>query len=201
MRIGPKFKIARRLGSPIFEKTQTEKYAASLARKEKAGKINFRPKSEFGIQLIEKQKARLTYGLTEKQFRKYAKEALSTSEPMQRLFKTLESRLDNILFRSGFARTRAQARQMASHGHTRVNGRRVTIPSILLKENDVVGVGSGSAGSPLFAESAERMKTSTTPAWLKLDSEKREAEVIGTPTYTPTEHVFDLSRVLEYYNK
>src|SRR3989344_3042719 len=104
MKIGPKFKIARRLGAPIFEKTQTPKYALSLSRKEKNGKVPQRPKSEFGIQLIEKQKARFSYGLTEKQFRNYVKSSLNALEPTQKLFTGLEGRLDNVLYRSGFAK-------------------------------------------------------------------------------------------------
>ena len=96
MKIGPKYKIARRLGSPIFEKTQTQKFALSLSRKEKNGKVPQRPKSEFGKQLIEKQKARFSYGISEKQFAKYVKEAIHAPEPLQKLYQSLELRLDNI---------------------------------------------------------------------------------------------------------
>ena len=201
MKLGPKYKIARRLGAPIFEKTQTAKYAQSLARKEKSGKIPQRPKSEFGIQLIEKQKARFTYGISEKQFSKYAKTALTAEAPTQKLFRSLENRLDNSLFRSGFAKTRSQARQMASHGHALVNGRRVTIPSIQLKEGDVVSVREGSKTSALFADSAERMKTLKVPAWIALNESLTEAKVVGSPTYVPSEHVFDLGVVLEFYSR
>lgn len=201
MKLGPKYKIARRLGAPIFEKTQTAKYAQSLARKEKSGKVPQRPKSEFGIQLIEKQKARFTYGISEKQFSKYAKVALTAEAPTQKLFRSLEGRLDNALFRGGFAKTRSQARQMASHGHALVNGRRVTIPSIQLKEGDVISVREGSKTSALFTDISERMKTLAAPAWLEMNPDKSEAKVVGVPTYVPTEHVFDLGVVLEYYSR
>lgn len=202
MKIGPKYKIARRLGAPIFEKTQTQKYALSLSRKEKSGKMPTRPKSEFGKQLIEKQKARFTYGLSERQFSKYVKQSLNAPEPMQKLFQSLESRLDNILYRAGLAKTRLQARQIASHGHATVNGRRVTIPSISLKEGEVVGVREGSRGSALFTGADERMKSGAgVPAWITVDGGKVEAKVVGKPVYVPNESVFDLRAVLEFYSR
>lgn len=202
MHIGPKYKIARRLGAPIFEKTQTPKYALSLARKERnAGRDRGKSKSEFGRGLIEKQKARLTYGLGEKQFRNYVDKASVSSSPVQKLFTLLESRLDNVLFRAGLAKTRAQARQVASHGHILINNSRVTVPSILLSKGDVLGLRAGSLLSPLFAEVTERMKAITVPAWLKVDSATRETTVIGEPVYVREEHVFDLGVVVEFYNR
>ncbi len=201
MKIGPKYKIARRLGAPIFEKTQTAKYALSLSRKERNMKISRKPKSEFGISLIEKQKARLSYGLTEKQFRIYVDKASRSANPAQKLFSLLETRLDNVLFRAGIARTRSQARQMASHGHALVNGRRSTIPSILLSVGDKVTLRGGSQGSPLFAETKERMESLSAPGWLSVDPEKREVSVIGEPVYVKGEHVFDLGVVIEFYNR
>lgn len=201
MKTGPKYKIARRLGAPIYEKTQSPKYALSLARKEKAGMVRSRPKSEFGIQLLEKQKARFSYGLSEKQFRTYVDKALKTDQPVQKLFALLETRLDNVLYRGGFAKTRAQARQAASHGHTLVNGRRVTVPSIGLKAGDTVSIREGSAGSALFADVAERIRTIAIPAWLKADPEKRSVEVVGEPVYEAGGQVFDLGVVIEFYNR
>lgn len=202
MKIGPKYKIARRLGAPIFEKTQTPKYALSLARKEKkGGRGRGKPKSEYGRELLEKQKARFTYGLSEKQFRNYVNKALHSPDPVQKLFTTLESRLDNVLFRAGFSKTRAQARQAANHGHILINNARVTIPSILLSEGDIVSLRSGSAASPLFGEVMERMKTTTTPVWLKTDPSVRQATVEGQPVYVQQEHVFDLGVVIEFYNR
>ncbi len=204
MRIGPKYKIARRLGAPIFEKTQTPKYALSLARKERTGgrgKGRVKPKSEFGLQLLEKQKARFSYGLSEKQFRNYVEKSLRSEVPVQKLFTFLESRLDNVFYRVGLAKTRAQARQAASHGHALVNGRRVTVPSILLGPGDVVSLRSGSAESLLFGEAVERMKTITPPAWLKINPENRSATVEGVPVYVPGEQVFNLGVVIEFYNR
>lgn len=203
MKIGPKYKIARRLGAPIFEKTQSPKFALSLARKEKSGISDRRskPKSEFGKALIEKQKARFSYGLSEKQFRGYVDKALNSQDPVQKLFSLLETRLDNVLFRAGFVKTRLQARQTAGHGHTLVDGVRVTIPSIILKEGNVVSIRPSSSASPLFGEVAERMKAVAVPPWLKVDPEQRSVTVGGVPVYVPQEHLFDLGVVIEFYNR
>ncbi len=160
-----------------------------------------RPKSEFGIQLIEKQKARFSYGVMEKQFAKYVKESFSAPDPTQKLFESLELRLDNALYRAGFAKTRLQARQMASHGHTTVNGRRVTIPSIKLREGDTVGVREGSRASKLFTELGERQKAVTPPAWLAVNAERGEAKVTGKPVYEKGQNVFDLGAVIEFYSR
>ncbi len=199
MQIGPKFKIARRLGAPVFEKTQTAKYALSLSRRERAGTSLSRPKSEFGQSLHEKQKARLSYGLSERQFRSYVDKALKTANPTGKLFALLETRLDNTLSRAGFVKTRAQGRQASGHGHVLVNGRRVTVPSIHLKTGDTLSLRAGSANSPLFADTAERMKTLAVPAWLEVNPETREAKVVGEPTYNRGEQIFDLGVVVEFY--
>jgi small subunit ribosomal protein S4 len=160
-----------------------------------------RPKSEFGKQLLEKQKARFTYGLSEKQFSRYTKQSIDKKDPAQALFATLELRLDNALYRAGFAKTRLQARQISSHGHATVNGRRVTIPSISLKVGDVIGIREGSSGSALFADVSERQKTNASPAWLEVNPDKREAKVTGTPVYVPSEAQFSLADVLEFYSR
>ncbi len=201
MKIGPRYKIARRLGSTIFEKTQTPRYALSLSRKEKNDQMPTRPKSEFGKQLIEKQKARFSYAITERQFAKYVKKSLTSIAPTQKLFQSLESRLDNVLYRAGFAKTRLQARQMASHGHAIVNGRRVTIPSIELREGDVIGIRDGSKKSSLFTSAEERNKTFSSPDWITVSQEKMEAKITGKPSYDVGQNVFDLGAVMEFYSR
>ena len=202
MRIGPKYKIARRLGAPVFEKTQTAKYALSLARKERTrGKGRGKPKSEFGRELIEKQKARFTYGLGEKQFRSYVDKSLHAPEPTQKLFAMLESRLDNVLYRAGILKTRAEARQASSHGHIMINDKRVTVPSILLSKGDVVSLRKASAQSPLFGEVAERIKAMSVPLWLKADPIEKRVTVEGQAIYVPQEQVFDLGVVIEFYSR
>ena len=115
MIIGPKYKIARRLGAPVFEKTQTQKFALREQNRSTGGKMGKKPraKSDYGLQMIEKQKARFSYGLSERQFSNYVKEALEKKTPKttQTIFEFLERRLDNTVYRMGFATTRSGARQ------------------------------------------------------------------------------------------
>src|SRR3989344_7031741 len=200
MKLVPKYKIARRLGAPIFEKTQSPKYARSLARKERTVKRP-RGRSEFGISLMEKQKARFTYGVMERQFRKYVDKALRSATPTQKLFSLLEKRLDNVLYRGGLFSSRAQARQAASHGHLLLNGRRVTVPSIEVKTGDVISIRTGSKDSILFSLAGERVKAHTLPVWLETDPENLEVRIIGEPVYDPAGEHFDLGVVVEFYNR
>src|SRR3989344_1362993 len=201
MKIGAKYKIARRLGAPVFEKTQSPKYTLSLARKDKADRGRGRPKSEYGLAMLEKQKTRYSYGLTESQFRIYVNKALRAGKPVEKLFVLLETRLDNALYRAGFAKTRSAARQVAGHGHTLVNGRRVTIPSIGVKIGDKLSLREGSRESALFSEVSERMRSLSMPVWIKVDPETRMAEIIGDPVYVPGEQLFDLGVAIEFYNR
>jgi len=204
MIIGPKYKIARRLGAPIFEKTQTAKFALSKERREKNSKRGFsRPKSEYGLQLLEKQKARFTYCLTEKQFSKYVKEAMDKKgkSATSSIFESLELRADNVAYRAGFASTRLASRQMVGHGHMLVNGKRITIPSYKLSEGDVLSIRVASSGKPLFQGLDERLKAHTVPAWIKFDFDKKTATVQGMPKYEQSENLFDLNAVLEFYSR
>jgi small subunit ribosomal protein S4 len=203
MIIGPKYKIARRLGAPVFEKTQTQKYALSQARREKTRRSFSRPKSEYGLQLLEKQKARFTYGMTEKQFSKYAKNALASKDVsgVSKLYTNLEMRADNIVYRSGFASTRMAARQMVSHGHITLNGKRITIPSMLLKVGDSVSIRDASQKKPLFLTLDERLNAVNRPSWISFDIGTKTAKIQGVPKYEPHECLFDLKAVLEFYSR
>ncbi len=200
MIIKSKYKIARRLGAPIFEKTQTAKYALRLERKEKGA---WRPKTDFGLAMLEKQKARFTYGMGERQFSKYVREAVAKKgvNSIQLLFKKLEFRLDNVVYRLGFAPTRLAARQMVSHGHIMVGGSRVGIPSYEVKVGEIVSIRPGSVGKPLFKTLDEKMKEVKIPEWLSYDAEKKEAKVTGVPKYEPRDNHFDIKTVLEFYSR
>ncbi len=201
MKIGPKYKIARRLGIPVFEKTQTQKYAMRAARKDKTSPIT-RSKSEYGQGLLEKQKARMSYGVTSTQFTKYVKNAIAKKgNSAGHLVSSLESRLDNAVLRGGLAPTRRAARQMVSHGHINVNGARVNIPSYSVEVGDKIGIRARSVGKPLFAKLDESWKTVKLPAWLKLDIDKKELVVEGSPTADRTELLFDVGTVLEFYSR
>lgn len=201
MKIGPKFKIAKRLGVPLFEKTQSQKFQLSEARRGKQRK-RMSPMSDYKRQLIEKQKMRLSYGITEKQLRRYVDEAVSKShQPIALLMERLESRLDNVVYRMGLAKTRRFARQMVSHGHITVNGRKLTIPSHRVRVNDVISVREGSRQSGLFTDIVENHNNSMVPAWLSFDVKKLEATMKATPTYQPAETMFDPEQVMEYYSR
>ena len=201
MIIGPKYKIARRLGAAVFEKTQTQKYAMRSARKDKTSPI-MRSKSEYGQGLLEKQKARMSYGVTSTQFTKYVKNAIAKKgNSAAHLINYLESRLDNAVLRSGLAPTRRAARQMVSHGHINVNGSRVNIPSYSVSVGDKIGIRPRSADKALFAKLDENWKAVKLPVWLKLDFEKKELAVEGIPTADKAELLFDVGTVLEFFSR
>lgn len=201
MKIGPKFKIAKRLGAPIFEKTQSQKFALSQARsgreRKRAGQA-----SDYKRQLIEKQKMRFTYGITEKQLRRYVDEAMEkSSQPTAILMERLESRLDNVVYRLGLAKTRRLARQIVSHGHIIVNGKRLTVPSHKMRVGDVITIREGSKSSPLFAQLADSNELASVPSWVALDVKKLTGSVVALPVYNPAETLFDPEQVMEYYSR
>ena len=202
MIIGPKYKIARRLGAPVFEKTQSQKYAIRSNKKGENVKRKGGIKSEYGLGMLEKQKARYSYGITSKQFAKYAKNAIKKKgNSALMLIRTLEGRLDNIALRSGFAPTRQAARQMVSHGHLTVNGIIITIPSYEVEVGDVIRIREGSKKKALFFNLDERFKSMKLPLWLKLDFEKKEVSVDGIPHALEKELLFNVSAVLEFYSR
>jgi small subunit ribosomal protein S4 len=197
-----KYKIARRLGAGVYEKTQSQKFLLSQAKKAK--QQGGRPKrlSDYGLQLIEKQKVRFMYGISEKQFRNYVNKALQTkgdATPAMKLFQLLEARLDNVAYRLGLAPTRGAARQMASHGHFRVNNKRSNVPSQHLKKDDVITIREGSKDSVMFTELDKKMKATNHPKWLNWDGKKMEAQVKGIPA--EPEAFLDFQSVLEFYSR
>ncbi len=203
MKIGPKFKIAKRLGAPIFEKTQSQKFELSVARKGK--RMTKRPAqaSDYKRQLIEKQKMRFSYGITEKQLRRYVDESIAKEghKPVALLMDRLETRLDNVVYRLGLAKTRQFARQMVSHGHIVVNGRRLNVPSHKVRVGDVITVREGSRQSAMYAMIAEKHDAVAVPGWLSFDAKKLEGTVKGTPIYNPAETLFDPEQVMEFYSR
>jgi len=148
MKTGPKYKLCKRLGSAIFEKCQTKTYALSEARTSGQRRKRGGPRTDFATQHLEKQKMRFTYGLSEKQFSRYVEGAVErkSGSAAVELLKAVESRLDNVIYRLGFASTRALARQLVAHGHITVAGKRVTIPSYAVAPGQEVGIREGSKG-------------------------------------------------------
>tara|TARA_B100000745_G_scaffold300012_1_gene252407 strand:- start:1402 stop:2010 length:609 start_codon:yes stop_codon:yes gene_type:complete len=202
MKIGPKFKIAKRLGAPIFEKTQTQKFELSQARGGRMKKRRPGQMSDYKRQLIEKQKMRFSYGVSEKQLRRYVNEAVEKShQPITVLMGRLEARLDNVVYRLGLAKTRQFARQMVSHGHITVNGRKLTVPSHKVRAEDLIAVREGSKDKGMYTNFADTHESAGVPAWLSFDVKKMEGKVTASPTYEPSESLFDPAQVLEYYSR
>ena len=161
-----------------------------------------RKESEYAMQLREKQKAKFIYGVLEKQFRGYFKRAKSMEgQTGENLMTILETRLDNVVFRLGFARTRKEARQMVTHGHICVNGRRVDIPSFRVRPGELVSV-APKAKELLMVKSAlvsnERVRV---PAWLEIDIEKLQGSVLSIPTRDQIDLDINEQLIVELYSK
>ncbi|MCR4285439.1 MAG: 30S ribosomal protein S4 [Candidatus Kaiserbacteria bacterium] len=202
MIIGPKYKIAKRLGAAVFEKTQTQKFALSEARTARNKTRRGGMASDYKKQLIEKQKMRFSYGISEKQLSRYVKESFEKGhQPIAALIARLESRLDNVVYRLGLAKSRRLARQLVSHGHICVNGRRLNIPSHKVAIGDVVSVREQSKQSPLFVTLDETLASYTAPHWLSLTAKSLSGTKGAEPTYEPSETLFDPQQVLEYYSR
>jgi len=195
----PKFKIGRRLGAGVYDKCQTAKFSASVGGTF-GGK---RPKalSEYGVQFIEKQKVRFSYGVTERQLSNYVKKAsqVKGAHVSDKFYEALESRLDNAVYRMGLAPSRRAARQMVSHGHFIVGEHKVTIPSYALKVGDVIKIREGSKSKKIFSGITERLKDYVSPTWISFDTGKMEGRILAKPTNVET--FLDLNAVLEFYSR
>ena len=160
--------------------------------------------SDYGTQLREKQKARIIYGIMEKQFRTYVKKA-SKMEGIagENLLSILESRLDNTVFRLGFGRSRAQSRQLVSHGHFLVNGRKVDVPSYLVRNGDKIEISEKSKKSEMFKtmDLDEEMKDRNVPEWLKSDRKNGSGDVISKPETDDMEIGIQTRLIIEYYSR
>ena len=198
---GPKYKIARRLGPSVYDKTQTQKFAMRSSSKDP--KKMKRAGSDFGMQLIEKQRARLTYGLGETQFKNLVEKIQSKkgTDINEALVQALETRLDNTVYRLGFASTRQAARQMVNHGHIDVNGKRNTIPSFHVSIGDIITIRENSKKKGLFKDLEAKQKELRIPSWLALNTEKKEAKVQGLPKIPANEISFDVSQIFQYYSR
>jgi small subunit ribosomal protein S4 len=164
------------------------------------GKGFKRAGSEYKTQLQEKQKVRFSYGLNDRQLSTLFEKASGKQGNMiDNILQALESRLDNIIYRLGFAESRSIARQLISHGHITVNGRKVTIPSYSVKVSDNIGVRKESEGHPYLKAMDERLKNYLLPSWLVLDLEKHEGTILTKPQ--DVEVPFDINLVVDYYSK
>ncbi len=199
--IGPKNKIARRFHVNLGLKTNATKVARRLAQSPGVHGPTKRKgtSSSFGRQLDEKQKAKFVYGLRERQFRRYVEEASNMKgDSGVNLQQILEMRMDNVVYRLGFAVTRAQARQMVSHGMFTLNDKKMNIPSHIVSVGDVVALKANKVGKKLFEGIEEKLSKHELPSWLRIESKK--GTVTAKPMDTDFERVFDVKLIVEYYS-
>lgn len=199
---GPRYKIAKRLGASVFEKAQTQKFAIAAERKVvKRGRG--RGASEYGKQMLEKQKVRITYGLPERQFSRYVKEVMEKhgSNPTELLHRMLELRLDNIVWRLGLTKTRRGARQMVAHGHVCINGKKIRVPSHQVRIGEKISVRAGSLVHKGLEGYSERFGDTKLPSWVTFDPKAMSGEVIELPTLSATDPAGDLGMVLSFYSR
>ncbi len=203
MRItGPKAKLCRRFGVNLFG---TEKYNKILAKKNyKPGihgpKGHMGKLSEYGRQLKEKQKAKVVFGVAERQFHNYFRQAVKQpGDTGENLLRLLERRLDNVVYVSQFAVTRMQARQMVNHGHFLLNGRRVKTPSVQIRSGDKIELAPGLKASPLYAGLGQLKNYA--PKWLKVDLKSLSAEVLSLPEKDDLEKSIESQLIVEFYSR
>lgn len=206
MKIGPKEKYCRRFGVKVLlnEKCASEK-CGLVRRRTRPGMHGHKVRSLslYGKQLFEKQRLKISYLLTEKQFKRYVEMAMKNREKRapDALIEILERRLDNIVWRAGYTSHKTTARQLVSHGHFLVNGRRIKIPSYLVKEGDVIQIRPQSRDIKPFADLSERMKFYQPPSWLKFDLNNLETKVLRLPSASEIQHNFNLGLVIDFYSR
>lgn len=204
--IGADCRLCRREGMKLFlkgDRCYTEKCAFARRPYPPGQHGQERKKlSEYGMQLREKQKVKRIYGVLENQFRRY----FEMAEKMkgiagENLLSLLERRLDNVVYRLGFAASRGEARVLVSHAHFKVNGRVVNIPSYLIKVGDVIEVREESKSSPRFAEIKEKYAKRTSPKWLEKDADNLSGKVIALPTREDIDMPIKEHLIVELYSK
>ncbi len=197
---GPRVRISRRFGTPIFGPTkylERRNYGPGVH-----GPKSRRKHTDYALGLIEKQKLRYYYGLMERQFRGVYERALRrrgvTGETMLQL---LETRLDNVVYHLGFANTRAAARQMVCHGHIKVNGRKVSIPSFGLKVGSVIEVKDSSVARQLATKNLELSTNRVVPDWMSLNKDAFRGVVMRIPTRDEIQPIANEQAVVEFYSR
>ena len=198
---GPKYRLCRREGVNLFGPKKYDfdirPYAPGEHGQGRRVKL-----SDYGLQLREKQKVKRVYGVLEKQFRRYyEKAARSKGITGSVLLQLLERRLDNVLFRLGFATTRPQARQFVSHGLVKVNGRRVNIPSYQVKEGDAVELAFKDKTKALFDAILERNKDLTRKGWVQIDEKNYKGTVVKLPVREDIQFPINEQLIVELYSK
>jgi small subunit ribosomal protein S4 len=202
---GPKCKLARREGTDLFLKSARRSLDSKCKLDTKPGQHGVKSgmrQSDFGNQLREKQKLRRMYGLLERQFRRYFVEAnRRKGSTGTNLMQLLESRLDNVVYRMGFGSTRAEARQLVTHCAMMVNGRKLNVPSAILKAGDVVSVTEKSKGQLRIKDSLQLAEKVGFPSWVEVDGSKMTGTFKGAPDRTEFGQDINESLVVELYSK
>jgi small subunit ribosomal protein S4 len=199
-------RLCRREGEKLFlkgERCYTNKCAISRRAYAPGQHWQQRKKiSEYGIQLREKQKARRFYGVLENQFRRYFEIAAATKGITgENLLQILESRLDNVVYRLGLATSRPEARQLVRHGHFTVNGKKVNIPSYLIKAGDIISVKEKSKNSPKFKAITEIAGSKVIPQWLEFDAANLSGRVVSLPSREEIDLPIKEHLIVELYSK
>jgi small subunit ribosomal protein S4 len=205
----PVCRLCRREGEKLFLKGE-RCYSPKCAVERRAyppglhgRQAQFQKKvSDYGLQLRAKQKARRVYGVMERQFRRYFAEAeRRRGLTGTNLLALLESRLDNVVYRLGFASSRPQARQVVRHGHVEVNGRRVNVPSYLVELGDIIAVRPASRQTPMFKMVAQDLEHRGVPEWLSRDDELMTGRVLSVPDRGDLDVTLDEQLIVEYYSR
>lgn len=200
---GPVGKISRRLNLGITEKGQRILSKRPFPPGQHGPNAKRRKVSEYGVRLVEKQKARFMYGVLERQFRNtFDRARRMPGETGENLFSLLERRLDNVVYRMGIATTRAQARQIVNHGHITVNGVKTDIPSFTVKVGERIAVKDGSRNLSYFQNvSAAGSSGMQAPAWISLEPNDMAARVVSLPTREDAEQGIRAQLIVEHYNR
>jgi small subunit ribosomal protein S4 len=200
--LGPKHRICRRTGEKLCDNDRCPVTRRSYPPGVHGPRAMRRKISDYGQQLLEKQKCRFTYGLMERQLRTYYASAhRRTGETGQLLARSLETRLDNVVFRLGLAKTRSAARQIVSHGHVLVNGSRVNIPSYETKEDDVISIRERSRKSARFVDYPTLADTRDVPGWLVCEPSAFEGRLVRLPEPDDIQLPFHMQRIVEFYSR
>lgn len=203
--IGSVCHLCRRCGDKLMLKGSrcyTQKCAMERRRRPMRTRFRRRRVSDRGLQLVEKQKARYTYGVLEKQFRRaFAQAERQPGVTGDNLIALLERRLDNVVYRLGFADSRNQARQIVLHGHIVLSGRRTNVPSCQVKEGDTISWREGSTKTEYYKQVVEEIKSKAVPSWLGLDRDNLVGQVISTPTPEDAGVKFEGQSIVEYYSR
>ncbi|PIZ96384.1 MAG: 30S ribosomal protein S4 [Candidatus Magasanikbacteria bacterium CG_4_10_14_0_2_um_filter_33_14] len=201
--IGPKNKIARRFRTNLGLKTNATKVARRLNQAPGVHGPNQRrvSLSAFGKQLLEKQKAKFLYGIREGQFRKYVEKASAmTGDSGVNLQELLEMRMDNVVYRLGFATTRAQARQFVSHGMFTLNSKKMDIPSHIVRVGDIIALKENKVKKQIFENLSDRLQSQELQSWLSVDAAAKTGKILTKPADKDFEKVFDVKLITEYYS-